>query len=373
MHPLSAWVYFRRNRRRVLPVLAIIAMSVFGVVLVVNLAETALEDGRRDFIDPSRVYARVVARKEGLDPNLSARLRHHDAVERVVPMLRREVRKWGLFGTSGSPVFGIHERDSVWFMDRTGLRLVEGRLPSGSQPEVALHDSVMKNKGVRIGDVIGREANPEEFLPGRFTIVGRLTGPVQFGIAPEVALRQSTGTLGEIYVFPKPGRMAEVDAYLTPLDGDIVRVDSASTLQRSWQQETGNINAILWTINGVTIFVLSLAVGLLNTIYFMQRVGEYGVLAAVGYRVGFLVRRTLVEALVLTALGWVLGMGLSLLGNRIVADYLLGPAGLAVPPVSLRAVVFTLPIPVLIALFSLLTVMRRMIQMDPVSIVERRD
>ena len=69
-----------------------------------------------------------------------------------------------------------------------------------------------------------------------------------------------------------------------------------------------NLNMIVWLLNVVGIVVISLSVGLLNVIFFMQRANEFGLLAALGYTKRFLVRPTFLEAAFTVATGWVLGI-----------------------------------------------------------------
>jgi ABC-type antimicrobial peptide transport system permease subunit len=116
-----------------------------------------------------------------------------------------------------------------------------------------------------------------------------------------------------------------------------------------------------------------LAVGLLNQIYFLQRIPEYGILLALGYKVSYLVRRTLTEATVLTVTGWVLGLGVAYGAHWLLEAVLFAPKGITMVGLSLKTVSYTFPIPFLIAGFSLFTVIRRLMTLDPVSIVERRD
>ncbi|HEY3368804.1 MAG TPA: ABC transporter permease [Symbiobacteriaceae bacterium] len=375
LRPLSPALYFWRNKTRALPVLGIIALSVLGVLLVGILADTMLNNFRQNFVGPSAIFARIYARKESLPPNIAAVLRHHPDVERVIPGLRASVHVQGLQGSEGNPVIAVAPGDLDYFMDKVSLHLAEGRLPVGSRREIALHDEAMRNKGLKIGDQVGRDLDLNEYLPAKFTVVGKLEGPFSMSVVPLAALREIYGQSGDtsLFVFPKPGRMRPVDGYLSQLDSDKVATETATTMARRYESETGNINIILWAINGVTMIVLSLAVGLLNNIYFIQRLGEFGILSAIGYPTGFLIRRTLIEATILSVVGWLLGLGLASVGAEIIRVWLFNPRGMTLVNLSSRTIVFTVPIPVLTGAFSLVTVIRRLRALDPVSIVERRD
>ena len=66
---------------------------------------------------------------------------------------------------------------------------------------------------------------------------------------------------------------------------------------------------IMGLVNGTVIFVVALMAGMLSNIYFTQRVSEFAVLSAVGFRRSFLVWHAISETAILCALGWVVGVG----------------------------------------------------------------
>lgn len=375
LRPLSPVLYFWRNKTRALPVLGIIALSVLGVLLVGILADSMISDFRQNYVGPSAIYARVFARKDTLSPNIGAALRHNPDVERVIPGLRASVRVQELNGSGSDPVMAVAPGDLAYFMGKVSLQVTEGRLPAGSHREIALHDVVLKNKGLKVGDEVGRDLDLNESLPAKWTIVGRLDGPFAMSVVPLAALREIQGVTGDttLFVFPKAGRMPMLNDYLSQLDSDKVATETISTTTRRFEDETKNVNIMLWSINGVTMIVLSLAVGLLNNIYFMQRIGEFGILSAIGYPISFLIRRTLMEATLLSVVGWLLGLGLAALGGEIIRGILFTPKGMALAHLSMRTIVFTIPIPILTGGFSLFTVIRRLRAFDAVTIVERRD
>ncbi|MCL5046771.1 MAG: ABC transporter permease [Actinobacteria bacterium] len=379
MQPLSNLTYFARNKRKAIPMLAIIALAVFGVSIIAVIADTMMDDGRRDWINPTKVYARVFAAEDYIDPRIGVALRSSPDVERVMPALQAGIRVQGLLGSRDSPVIGLKDDDMRWYMERAGIKLVEGRLPGRSRDEIALHAAVLKSKGIALGDYVGKKVDKDEWLPGKYLVVGRLQGPIQVGLTSANTLRKfvysNQNPLGDTgyYVFSPPGRMEELDKYLRSLSRDKVIVRTLTTATRDFKKETGNVDTVLWIINGVTITVLSLAMGLLNTIYFMQRISEYGILLAMGYRVGFLIRRTLMEAVSLTMFGWALGVLLSDAINWVLRQYIFAPRGITLAALNAKAILFTVPIPVMIGIFSLSTVLTQLLRLDPVTIVERRE
>lgn len=361
-----------------MPVLLIIALAVVGISIISVLAASQLEDARVAFLVPLDRYALVVAARDVIDPHLVERIRRHPAVAEVIPVVQGNVRVPTLLGSQARWVLGLSERDLPRYLAVAGLRVAEGRLPRPGRDEIAVHRQIASARGWRIGQRIGQQVDESEWLRGRYTLVGLLEGDLQVGVAPIEAMRRYSplrhveGDYALVAV-PAPGRYDELDRYLRGLPRSQVQVHTRSTAQERFEQETASVDVVIWTIDLVTVTVLSLAVGLLNTIYFLQRMGEYGTLAALGYRLGFLVRRTLAEALTLTLLGWLLGLGLAQGLALALHRFVFGPRGITLADLDAQAVTFTVPVPVLTAIFSLATVLRHLRRLDPVAIVERRD
>ena len=139
-------------------------------------------------------------------------------------------------------------------------------------------------------------------------------------------------------------------------------------------EELANVNIMIWVLNAISIVVLALALGLLNVIFFMQRANEFGLLAAMGYTKRFLTMRTLLEAAVTVAAGWALGILISQAIYTVVNVIFFVPKGLAALTIMTpRVLLFTVPVPVTVTVFSVAIVLWQLWRMDPISIIERRD
>ena len=165
-----------------------------------------------------------------------------------------------------------------------------------------------------------------------------------------------------------------MEAVLDSLPKDVVFVVHQSLARRNFESLTGNIDTILWILNAVTIAVIALALGLLNVIVLMQRANEFGLLAAIGYTKSILMRRVFLESAVTVAVGWMLGMLLSVGIYTALNALIFVPRGLeALSVLTVRVVLFTVPVPISVTLFSVAIVIWQLHRMDPVAIIERRD
>ena len=165
-----------------------------------------------------------------------------------------------------------------------------------------------------------------------------------------------------------------MEAFLESLPKDEVSVLYRSKVERNFKTFTTNIDTIVWILNAMSIAVMSLALGLLNVIFFMQRGNEFGLLAAIGYTKGILMRRVFLETTVMVIAGWVLGILLSIGIYSTLNSVIFVPRGLEpLSVLTVRVLVFTLPLPATVILFGVAVVMWQLHRMDPVAIIERRD
>ena len=157
------------------------------------------------------------------------------------------------------------------------------------------------------------------------------------------------------------------------LDTDRVTFQTPAYWNQFIESVLNQYDAMLNAINSTIIAVLSIGVGLLNVIYFRQRLAEFGLLAGIGFSRAFLVRRVTLEALMLTAVAWLVGMGISVVVYQGLNIFVFEPQGTTLSIFSTRLLTGTLPVPIFVWLFSTLTVIWQISRLDPVAVIERRD
>jgi ABC-type antimicrobial peptide transport system permease subunit len=300
-------------------------------------------------------------------------------------MEHRRTYRQGLFGREGTPIYFVSENDQRPFADRLGWNLVEGRWPRSGTNEMAMTQDILRNRGLGVGDLIGQAVDEDGRLNGEWLIVGALRGSIIGGIGDLGYLQDrfldlpgQTESLeiqpGVLAVVAKPGGEAKLEALLETLPKDEVSVFYRSKAQRNFERLTTNIDTMLWILNAMSIAVMSLALGLLNVIFFMQRGNEFGLLAAIGYTKGILMRRVLLETTVTVIAGWAFGILLSIDIYSTLNSVIFVPRGLeALSVLTVRVLVYTLPVPIMVILFGVGVVLWQLHRMDPVAIIERRD
>jgi hypothetical protein len=371
--PLYLW----RNRGRALVLLCVIVLAVMEVSTVVLLTGSLLGDLRLTMVAPLHSFTEIVASTVEVPPEIAQEVAARPETELLLPMLPEVIRVNTLAGPGTRNVFAVPAPFLPWFVARIGERVVQGRLPDGQAAEIALPWQVMRSRHLRLGDEVGQQVDPSEWLPGQWTVVGVLDGTLAAGVAPYEAMRavlalRDVPGVASYAAFARPGQLDRLNAFLRTLPLAQVRVYTEAAEEQEYQADVRSLNWLIWTVNLVTVGVLALAMGLLQSLYYQQRMEEFGILAAIGYTHGWLARRALAEIAALTVVSWAAGLGLTLVLARSLARWVFLPQGIALPPLTAHDVLFTLPIPAFIAAFTLGTVLRRLRRLDPVGVVERR-
>lgn len=375
MNPLSIFIYYSRNKRKALPVLGILTLAVFGISLTLVLTATIF-DGVRGFVSP--YYHFVVVEPNynkkyyQLDTSLRADVRQSEHLAVYAPIQTSFVYGTVLGIPTNYAIFGVSDDLMPRLLQATETSLLEGRLPGVRENEVALHESLMKTRGLQVGDYIGREINREDNLDGKWRVVGVIGGKTILNL---VALDRITHgrTPNEIVLIPKTGEMEGLALDLNALKSERATIQTPAYWNQFIEKTLSQYDSLVTALNVVIITVLSLGVGLLNMIYFRQRTGEFGILSGIGFSRSFLVRRVTLEALVLTIVAWLLGMALSVAVYQILDTLVFAPQGTHLSILNTRLLLGTLPVPIFVWLFSTVTIMWQLTRLDPVAVIDRRD
>jgi len=151
-----------------------------------------------------------------------------------------------------------------------------------------------------------------------------------------------------------------------------VKLYTYTDLVNKVRKGLGFLYKFLSIADGLVIFTVALLSGFLANIYFEQRLGEFGLLSAFGFRRERLARRLVTEIGSLIFGGWLLGMCFTWLAFRILDVTYMRPQGLILAHLDSLAILYTLPAPIIVSIASLATVLLRLYRLDPIEIMERR-
>jgi len=181
------------------------------------------------------------------------------------------------------------------------------------------------------------------------------------------------GAPTHLLVVPVEGRDSEMETWLEEtIASPRVRIETLGSRYRLWQ--TGVRTAQTTTAVGSAIFsvVAGLGLAILNYIFVIQRRDEFGALHAVGHNRAALIARTLRESVSITAVAWLVGAVVCIVGVFYAQATLYEPLGTSVDLTNPTPWLFTLPIPLAVVAASAGTIAWALSRLDPVAVIERR-
>jgi hypothetical protein len=385
--PLSPRTFYRRHRRRGIMLVVSMALMILGVAFPVFLMSATLDAMRPDY-----EYLRYVGEVapgigDGVDPGVAAQIRSHPAVARVVqtvPLWVQVLVPPG--GGSEVSIYGVSEGDLPVLMDLFDVQLVKGQLPRPRSNEIVMSRVTALNRGLRVGDTIGRpvqerngEDNPMivDDIPTEMVVVGLLSrDDLWLGFTSLEYLQSHELTASRsprLLVVPAAERKGELDAWLEESVASAqTRVYTYDAERREFEEIMRLVMLLFAAVESIIAIVAAVALAALNYIFFAQRQEEFGILHAIGRSRPWLVFRTVKETGSAVGLAWLVGAVVCVLGLIGFQALVYTPRGLNLDFFSFAPWLFTLPIPLAVIVVGAGTIARTLRQLDPVAVIERR-
>lgn len=383
--PLSPLTYLRRNPSKVLPMGFVIILSVFLIAAVASIANS-IDLTVRTIYRYTEFFTYVIPQRTTLDVPIDQR-----AVIAIQPEIDKVIEGGVFFiniktivGRLPFVVIGSSAGERAYLLNRIGATLIEGRMPKEGAPEIVASQPILENRRLKCGDIIASPLDEGGISgsPVAVKVVGVLKSDVW------VAMTSRSFTDTTFLMAPKcllittktSGSLTALSERLMPvghkdrglLSPQKVQVLSKGSLLAEVRDSLSSMYLIMEIVSGTVIFVIALMSGMLSNIYFTQRIVEFGVLGALGVSKGKLLLRIVSETMILTVTGWVIGSILSVGVLTFLAKGVFKARGLFLDPVDPWAYQHTVPIPIAITLFAVITIWFRLRQLDAVSVIERR-
>lgn len=390
LNPLSIFTYYFRNKRKVVPILLMITLSVLGISVVAAMSGTMKREVAHKWEAYEHYYTVDIffnadSGYENFEEfslavsNVREELELRPEVYYLLEGRTRSIKVQLLLGSDGTRIFFLSKKDIPKFLEEMEVEIGQENFPKSGK-EILLTDSILENKDLKPGDYVGDEIDKQEFLSGKYKIIGEIKSKSdeknsKFGIGLLDSGERSK-FFTTFFVHPEFGQEQALHDYLLDLEKNnkAVSVRTKQLVQEMVTSDFDSTNQILWIINIVVVLTITSAIALLQIIFFMQRSSEFGLLAAIGYSKRFIILRTIGEALGTVVIGWTFGIVFSEVVYRIVNHYLFYPKGMeGLTILEPLAFIFTVPIPVVVAIFSAGTVLWKLGKMDPVTVIEKRD
>jgi ABC-type lipoprotein release transport system permease subunit len=393
-NPLSSWTFYLRHRLRSMALLVATGLMVLGVAFPPFIL-TMVGDSMWPAVLNYSTHASIVSPApsyQAVDPAVLAQIRAHPAVAHVIPVKALSMMVSVVAFEGPYPVYGVREGDMQTLLDVYGLHLGEGVLPQPRSSQIVLTCALARNRGLSVGDAVGKPIYERDGIPTEMAVVGLLDSP-----APQLAEREEypvpdaprwagfvpyefvenherySAAPMHALVMPVEGREAEVETWLEKsIASPQVDVETFGTSYRLWRGLTQMGAFVLAISESILAVVAALALAILNTIFCTQRRDEFGILHAVGHSRAGLVVRTVRESIGIAGAAWLIGAACCLAFLLSAQAIVYVPRGLSLDLTNPTPWLFTLPIPIAVVAASAGTISWALSRLDPVIVIERR-
>ncbi|HUT19265.1 MAG TPA: FtsX-like permease family protein [Anaerolineae bacterium] len=381
-NPLSSLTFYLRHRRRGILLILSTALMVVGTTLPVFLL-SAMTSAMRPYFEHLQYLGEVSPIQSELDPGVMGQIKSHPAVAYTIPTIR--LAMWMVLPPGGGTdvrIYAVSEADLPILLESFSMQVQEGRLPRPRSNEIVLSSAIAVNRGLRVGDVVGGEADTDDSLivddlPIEMVVTGILSPDRPWvGFASYEYLRSHeivSARTPRLLLVPREGHKQELDHWLEgSLASNRIGIATYATEEQEYREMTTSISLTFALLECMIAAVAAVALATLNYVFVLQRKAEFGVLNAIGRSRLWLLSRLIRETGSAAGVGWMVGVAVCGVGLIGVQMLFYAPRGLNLSLFNLIPWLFTTPLPVSIVLASAVTVARTLSRLDPVSIVERR-
>ncbi len=377
LRPLRPLVYLSRNAGKSLPLIGVIVLAVLlicGIVSMMNSIPYSI----RTVYAYSKTMVGVSPRGDmSATPKIAKTIREESPyeLERLIECRATIATVNSIVGKWPFVVFGMKKDDSHYYLEKLKVAKINGRLPEEGKAEALISEPVARNLKLKIGDELLGPENSDAYSPFSVKVVGIAQSPEWIMLTDIEYQRQNHfPPVDNILAFTKkPEHINDLGKWAeAKFKGQRAAVFAYHILERDTNQNFQTLYAILNTVIGTLVFVITVMMGMLINIYTGQRLVEFGLLQALGYTKRQLIARTLRETLMVLIVGWILGVAISYWLLTVVESRLFYPNAYYIRTADINAYAYTIPVPGAILIIAIATVLLRFKKFDPVSIVERR-
>lgn len=381
MQMKNMFKYYLSNKRRGISLIFVMALTVFSIYFVTSLVQSIFSTVEYSNIaclnDFSFVYP--VGGSSFLQNETVEKIKNDDSVGNAYPILLEYTVINNIFGTTSGYVAFMEEADIREIFDDFSLTVTEGRLPEENSYELIMHEDMLKNKGLSVGDTFGSAVDEGEQIDGKYMITGAFSGDsyMAFGTKSyrqkeleELGLDFQNTTFG-LLVTPKTD-LDTMNNMLDTMGHDETAAMTLSYAKETLQENISSIKFLMFVIVIVIAVSISAAVCIVLETIYNDRMEEFGILYAIGYKKSWLFRNIIAEIVVLVFISWILGLILSYGVLSLVAKSVFEPMGQMLSIVSIQSLLYTIIVMAVFVVVTILVTILKFAKKDLIAIIEMR-
>jgi ABC-type lipoprotein release transport system permease subunit len=382
-NPISPWIYILRNKLKTFALIVIFALSLVTVLIPKTIFKSLEGDFNRyaAFYKKTSIFNLKTYRGDFTSEKLETRLKDSQAISSFMKGSYSYVSVKSIQGAFYQPVVFLNTNDYKTFLEKMDWKLKSGKLPEANTNQIVLSEALAKNKGVEIGDFVGRDVSKaNEYLAGKYQISGILEAGASEGSLANIDylvrdFPNQTPTSWDYFIFPKESDQQKAEN----LFDEMKKEDPLNQLEiKNYRKEIVFLNdlnktfdSVNWILNGIITLTLCSVMILLNQINIFLRQSEVGVLLAIGYTKLKLLRRFTLEGLFQISISYILGMLLLNFICFLVNRFFFDPLAISqISPWTPDIFWLSLPLPIISFVSTFVLYGFRFYKIDPVSLIE---
>ena len=378
MNPLSPLTYYRRHKRSALMQMALISLATAGLFILVGVLDTIPARANVNYLSK---LSRVRPTTDALDPATVSQIQTHPDVARVIPDNGLRINLPALIGTDSQRLLGVSPQHAEVLMQHCGARLKGGRMFEPRSNEFMLSEEIARALDLELGSEIAHEMDQNYYgaIPAPLVLVGILesdSGPsVRLGFVSAEYLNSHelyAPRKTNLLVVAKAGRQAAMDDFLeTSISSKYIEVETFDLLARTYDLARTMVYIVFGVVNSVVAVAVAFVVGVINQIAMSKRLGEFGLLHALGRPKKQLIRRLTLETAAVAGIGSLMGLATALTVLSLLKSGPFYDLGVDLNLFNPAPFCFVLPIPLVAIALTFWSVRRTFARLDTVSIVEQ--
>ena len=355
---LNSFLYLKRNVKKPILIICISSLAVLVISLTVAIISSIRISMMKVVVNQFDNYSAAIYKEtDGMAKSiLEEKLPNVDLYEVSIDFTNFNTA----FGTNSAFLYSFFDEDTMQAVfKRCEQKLVAGRIPQIGCSEIILHESILKNRGLSIGDQLGTKK-----------IVGAMDGNyiVGYSFFSDGELEQAGYQSPGFIVFSKDTDTSYVRETLDKLDTDQWQTFTYTEMNKQVQEEMNTINLIMLMIVVMIVSCLSIAVSALIFTIYTGRYDEFAILNAMGYKKRTIRVLIVSEIVILAVFSWILGYSLSLVGMLIVNKTIYQDLGQQMPLFTVQGLYYSILLPFLSIFCAVLPVSRKLSKTDLIGI-----
>lgn len=377
----KSFKFFLFHKAKIISIIMVMLITVFSIYFVTSLVQSIFTNVEYSNTACLNSFSLAYPVDGGMfiDEETVDKIKEEEAVGEVISAQICTTVINNIFGTTGGHVVFTEKENIERMFEKSSLELIEGRFPTDNEYEILMHENMLKNKGLSIGDKMGTNVDNSEYLDGEYKIVGSFSGEayMAFGIRNssldnilELGGSVEGHNLG-LVIYPKDDLVA-MNSFLDNFEEESTSFITLSSSEEIFEENTRSIKFLL----AVVVFAIAVCVSIalcvvLQTLY-NERMSEFAILYAIGYRKKWIIKNIIGEMTILIFVSWMLGIFCSFAGLGIINNMIFKPMGQPFEIISYDCILYTILVLLVFSLTTLLSVAVKISKKDLISTIEMR-